>query len=184
MSRHLKVALGAALALALGVPAAAAADDTTTSGTVTGDTLAFSAPASASWAAGITLDGTDHTATFSVPLSVNDRRGTGAGWNVTVTSTSFANADGKKLAADAASMTGVTQACATGTCTDATNAVGYPLPVPAGDTAPTASKFFNAAADSGMGNFTVTPAVSVSVPANVYQGTYSSTVTVAAATGP
>jgi hypothetical protein len=47
-----------------------------------------------------------------------------------------------------------------------------------------AAKFFSAAADSGMGNFTVTPAVDVSVPANSYAGTYSSTLTLAATSGP
>jgi len=45
-------------------------------------------------------------------------------------------------------------------------------------------KFFNAAANSGMGRFTITPSITVSVPGNVYAGTYSSTVTVAVASGP
>ena len=46
-------------------------------------------------------------------------------------------------------MTGVTASCAQGTCTDPTNSVTYPLGVPAGATAPTAVKFFNA--DKGDG---------------------------------
>ena len=78
----------------------------------------------------------------------------------------------------------MTSACAATTCTAATNAVTYALTVPAAGTAPAAVKFFNAAANTGMGKFTVTPTISVSVPGNAFAGTYSSTVTVAVASGP
>jgi hypothetical protein len=185
MHTHLKAALGAALALTLALPAGAMADTTDTSGDVIGTTLDFSAPGTASWDAGVTLNGTDQAATFTVPTTVNDKRGTGAGWNLSVTSTQFTKAGGKTLPANAATMTGVTSACAGGTCTNPTNAVGYGLPVPAdNDELPTPVKFFNAAADTGMGQFTVTPSVDVSVPANSYAGTYTSTLTLAATSGP
>jgi hypothetical protein len=49
---------------------------------------------------------------------------------------------------------------------------------------PTAVKLFNAAANTGMGAFTVTPTISVAIPANSYAGTYTSTVTVAVVSGP
>ena len=45
-------------------------------------------------------------------------------------------------------------------------------------------KFFNAAANTGLGKFDVTPSIDVSIPGNAYAGTYTSTVTLAAATGP
>jgi hypothetical protein len=45
-------------------------------------------------------------------------------------------------------------------------------------------KLFNAAANTGMGRFTVTPTIGVAVPGNAYAGTYTSTVTVAAVSGP
>jgi hypothetical protein len=44
--------------------------------------------------------------------------------------------------------------------------------------------FYNAAANTGMGDFTVTPTVEVSVPANAYAGTYTSTLTLAVVSGP
>jgi hypothetical protein len=78
----------------------------------------------------------------------------------------------------------VSSSCATGTCTNPTNSIAYPLAVPAGASAPTAVKLFNAAANSGMGKFTVTPTVQVAIPANTYAGTYTSTVTVAVVSGP
>lgn len=183
MHRHLKAALGVGLALALGLPAAASADTTTSSGTVTGDSLAFSAPAAANWATGVTLNGSDHVASVSVPLSINDPRGTGAGWNLTVKGTQFENESGKQLPADASALSGATASCVSGTCTDPDNAgITYGIGVPVG--AAPAAKFFTAAVDSGMGNFTVTPAIDVSVPANSYAGTYSSTMTLAATSGP
>ncbi len=48
----------------------------------------------------------------------------------------------------------------------------------------TAAKFFNAAANTGLGKVDVTPTVQVVIPGNAYAGTYTSTVTLAAATGP
>lgn len=133
----------------------------------------------------VTIDGSDQSVVYTLPLSITDARGNGAGWNATVTSTSFSDGAGHTLATSASSITGVTVACvAGGSCTNPTNAVTYGLSVPAGATAPTAVKMFNAAANTGMGRFTVTPSVSVAVPGNVFAGTYNSTVTVAVASGP
>jgi len=51
-------------------------------------------------------------------------------------------------------------------------------------TAPAAVKFVNAAAATGLGTTNVNATVSVAVPANVFAGTYSSTVTVSIVAGP
>jgi hypothetical protein len=56
--------------------------------------------------------------------------------------------------------------------------------VPAGSTAPTATKLLNAATASGVGNQTVTPTFKLAVPANTYAGTYTSTWTLTLASGP
>ncbi len=42
----------------------------------------------------------------------------------------------------------------------------------------------NAAANTGMGRFTISPSIDVAVPGNSYAGAYSSTVTIAAVSGP
>ena len=89
------------------------------------------------------------------------------------------------MSTSASTATAVSSTCAGGTtCTNPTNAITYPLAVPAGSSAPTAVKLFNAAANTGMGSFTVTPTVQVAIPANAYAGTYTSTVTVAVVSGP
>lgn len=115
-----------------------------------------------------------------------DSRGSGAGWNLTVTSTQFSTgAGGSTLAANASSITGVANACASGsTCTNPTNSVTYPVGVPAGATAPTAVKYFNAATGTGKGKFDNTPGVNVFIPADANAGTYSSTLTLSAVSGP
>jgi hypothetical protein len=178
-------AISAVALTALTVSAAAIAGTITASAAVTGAGALGLSHGAAATVPAVTIDGTDQNASYTIPLSITDARGTGSGWNATVTSTTFTDGASQTLATTASSMTGVTSACvAGGSCTAPTNAISYPLTVPAATTAPTAVKFFNAAANSGMGRFTITPSITVSVPGNVYAGTYSSTVTVAVASGP
>jgi hypothetical protein len=174
-------AVGAAL---LTMPATSLAASATATGTISGSVLSASTSATPSFSAN--LDSGDSTPTFTIPVTTQDTRGTGAGWNETITSTQFSTggASPYTLATNAATLTGVAVASGSGTNTSPTNAVTYPVAVPAGSTAPTAVKFLNAAAATGMGKFTITPTVSVFVPQNSYAGTYTSTVTLAIVSGP
>lgn len=164
----------------------AAADTVTASGNVLAGTLSLSS--SAAPGVSFTLDGTDQSADYTLPLSVIDATGSGTGWNLTVTSTQFSTGGGspKTLPTSASKMRERTSACATGTCTNATNSINFPPPqaIPAASTPPAAVKFFNAAANTGMGSITVTPTVRVTVQANAYTGVYTSTLTVAVVSGP
>jgi hypothetical protein len=170
-----------ALALAATAPAAANAASATVTGTVTGSTLSLTTAAAPSFSANLDLG--DSTPTYTAALTVQDTRGTGAGWNGTITSTQFTTGT-QTLATNASSLTGVTSVCASGTCTNPTNAIAYPVAVPAAGAPPTAVKFFNAAANTGMGKFTNTPTVGVFVPQSSFAGTYTSTLTLAIVTGP
>jgi hypothetical protein len=169
--------------LALVLAAVAVAGTVTTTATVTGaGSLSLSNGTTASISD--TLDGSDQTVNYTLPLTMNDLRGSGAGWNLTMTSTTF-NDGTHTLATGASSLASATSSCtAGGTCTNPTNSVSYPLTVPAGATAPTAVKVFNAAANTGMGRFTVTPSINVSIPGNSFAGSYASTLTIAAVSGP
>jgi WxL domain surface cell wall-binding len=166
------------------LPANALGANATATGTLSGSTLSLSTSAAPTFSAN--LDSGDSTPTYTVPLTIQDTRGTGAGWNATITSTQFTTGGGtpSTLATNASTLTGVISACATGTCTNPTNSVTYPLAVPAGATAPTAVKFFNAAANTGMGKFTNTPTIAVFVPQNSVAGTYTSTLTISIVSGP
>ena len=181
IARPICLALAAS---ALFAPSAFAASATVT-GTISAGSLSIATSATPSFSA--TLDGTDKTPTYTVPTTVTDTTGTGAGWHLTITSTQFTTGGGtpKTLATNASQITGVANSCTgTGTCTNPTNSVSYPLGVPAGSTPPAAASYFNAAAATGLGEFTNTPTVQVAVPATSSAGSYSSTLTLAAVSGP
>ena len=179
------IALAAALVAA---PAALAASSDTTSVTATvaagGAVSETDNGATPSFA--LTLNGSDQTASYTLPLVVTDATGSGNGWNLTITSTTFTNAASATFPTGASTITGVTAACASNsTCTLPTNNVSNSnLAVPAGATAPSAVRFFNATASTGRGTINVTATVEVAVPANVLAGAYNSTVTIAAVSGP
>jgi hypothetical protein len=164
-------------------PATALAETATPSATVTGTPgVAFTLGTALTF--GTTLNGTDKTPTYDLPMTVDDSRGTGAGWNVTLASTQFSTggATPRTLAADASTITASTVTCATGsTCTKPDN-VGVATTVPTG--VDPAVKIFGASVGSGMGKVDLTPTVQVKVPANAYEGTYSSTLTVTKAEAP
>jgi hypothetical protein len=175
--KRIVITLGIAV-LALTAATAALANTFTATATVSGTAgIGLTLPASASITD--TLDGTDQTATYAPVLGVVDARGTGAGWNLTLAATTFSDGSGHTLAAG--SVTGAVQACHSGSsCTAASSSgISYPLTLSG-----TAAKVFNAALNSGLGKIDVTPTVQVSIPGNAYAGTYTSTVTIAAATGP
>lgn len=136
----------------------------------------------------LTLNGVDQTPTYALPVDVIDARGksVGGGWNLTITSTTFNDGSGHTFPTNASTMTAVNTACgASSTCLAPTNAVANTnLAVPAATVAPAAVKYENAANATGLGTNTVTATIQVAVPANVFAGVYSSTVTVAIVAGP
>ena len=175
MRQRITIIIGIA-ALALVATTAALAGTLTTTGTITGVSgISLNAPATAAFSKA--LDGTDLTATYTAPIAITDASGTGGGWKLTVAATTFVN--GTHTLAPG-TITGATQACHTNSsCTAATNSVTYPLTL-----GTTAASAFNAALQTGLGQIDLTPAFSVAIPGNAYAGTYTSTVTLAATTGP
>jgi len=167
----------AVVAAALVTAAAATAATITATATLTGaGALSLNVPATASLSA--TLTGVDQTVNYSPVLGLVDARGTGAGWNLTMASTTFSDGGGHTLAAGTVSA--ASAACHSGsTCTAPTSGVGYPITL-----STTASKIFQAAVNTGLGQVDVTPTVGVLVPGSAYAGTYTATVTVAAVSGP
>jgi hypothetical protein len=164
-------------AVALAAATAALAGTLTATATVSGTAgMAMSLPSSPAMTA--TLDGTDQVVSWSALLGIVDARGTGAGWNLTVSATTFSDGSGHTLAPGSVTAVGAT--CVGGNaCTAALNSVSYPITI-----GTTAAKFFNASADTGLGRVNVTPSMDVAIPGNAYAGTYTSTVSLAAVTGP
>jgi hypothetical protein len=176
-----RLSIATLLALGALAPACALGATSTLAGTVTGGSLTLTTSAAPSFS--VTLDGSDQVPSYTLPISTSDLRGTGAGWNTTITSTTI-TAGSQSLPTTASNVTGVTSTCAGTTCTPAANAITYPLAVPAATTAPAAVKLFNAATDTGLSKLTITPTVLVSVPGNAHTGSYTSTITLAVVSGP
>ena len=167
-----------------GLAAAERAGAIAITGTVTGG-AALSVSSTGSPSFSLTLNGVDQTVSYTLPAQAIDPRGSGAGWNLTLTSTTFTDASSHTLSTTASTIASVAMACVGGnSCTAATNSITYPMTVPAAATAPAAVKVFNSALNTGMGKLTVTPTINVAIPGNSYAGTYTSTLTVAAVSGP
>lgn len=164
--------------LALTATTAALASNLTATATVTGTAgISLNLPANPSMST--TLDGTDQTASYAPILGLVDARGLGSGWNLQISATTFSDGSGHTLAQG--QLASVAQACKAGsTCTLATSSgITYPLTI-----GTVAAKFFNAALNTGLGKLDITPTINVAIPGNAYAGTYTSTVTLAATTGP
>jgi hypothetical protein len=177
MSKRISITLAIAV-LALVAATAALAGNLTTTATVTGTAgISLNLPSNPSITD--TLDGTDQTVSYAPILGVVDARGSGAGWNLQISATTFSDGAGHTL--NQGQVASVAQGCKAGsTCTVATSSgITYPLTI-----GTVAAKFFNAALNTGLGKIDATPTINVSIPGNAYAGTYTSTVTLAAATGP
>ena len=175
--KRIVITLGIAI-LALAAATAALAGTLTTTATVSGTAgISLNLPADPSITS--TLDGTDQTATYAPVLNLVDARGTGAGWNLQISATAFTDGASHTLAQG--TVAAASQICKAGsTCTLATSTgITYPLTI-----GTTATKFFSAALNTGLGKLDVTPTINVAIPGNAYAGSYTSTVTLAATTGP
>jgi hypothetical protein len=183
--RRRMVTCAVAAACAATIPFAALA--ATGTATISAGSFGFvSTPPNVSFSA--TLNGVDQTLSSNQALDVGDATGSGTGWNITATSTTFTTGGGTPhlLSTSATSITSApSDTCdASATCTTGTNAITYPYVLPAASVAPTATKVFNAAANTGMGNQTVTAAWKLAVLASTYAGTYTSTWTISLVSGP
>jgi hypothetical protein len=185
LTRKLPLALvaGGALLAASAGPALAGVV-TTTAGITGGGGVTIATPGAVNLSA--TLSGADQVVAGTLGASrVKDASGLGQGWQVQVSGTLFTTggAAPRTLAADALSVVGVGAGKVAGKMP--TNSVSYGggITVPLGASV-TPVKIYNAAGDSGMGTFDLTPNVALSVPADAYAGSYASDITISVVAGP
>ncbi|HEX3806153.1 MAG TPA: hypothetical protein VHV52_05160 [Gaiellaceae bacterium] len=139
------------------------------------DTVETSSPVTV---ASVTLTGDDQTKTFSIITQVAYTGGNNsAGWKVEAAATTPTSGTHTLPALE---VTAGSFACATSCTTNPTpTGITYPVTL-----STTATKIYNANTNTGKGTFNVTSTFQVAYPANIVTGTYSSTVTITAATGP
>lgn len=146
--------------------------------------FSVTAPGIVSFSGAIT--GTNQSLSTTMPLAVSN--GASAGWSLSATSTQWTTGGASPkvlpLTATTVANTPIVTCDVGGACNLAANSIGYPYVLPAGVTAPTATKLFNAGGGSGIGRQTVTPTLRLSVPGSSHAGTYHSTITVTLSSGP
>jgi hypothetical protein len=202
-----KKVMAASAALALGLTGASVVLGSGVAGatgngtlTLSPGTLALVAPTTLTWAG--TLSGTALTLVDSTPAdqnyTVNDNRGSGAGWHVTASATTFTT--GTHSLADTGTFvnTGSTSAIGASTtptaacvsvCTLPTNTTTFPVAITTAATTPIPVNIYDSALNTGLGNITIGVGANpvgwwVNVPATAFAGTYTSTVTLAVVTAP
>jgi len=222
MERHVRPVVGACVLLAGGIGAgllagAGAAQAATCTGSAvlagttctdtgtlsfTAGTLTLASPTALAWTApdnGLN-QGVVDTNTAQQSYVVDDATGSGAGWNVTVSATTFTNGtvslpntgtfttNGSITSASATA--GPTFVCTSGTgCTLPTDTTAYP-PTITTAASPTPVKIFDTSALTGLGSITVGfPGAApvgwwVTVPGNAVPATYTSTVTLEVISAP
>jgi hypothetical protein len=176
MLRSMRKGLFAVLllaALALAAPAVGATGTTATL-SLTAGTLGITAPPAPFGYAG-SLTGDVLTLTSSFAVSVNDATGTGTGWNL--------QAQIGPLTAGASTIPAANHAIS-GVSVSGVKGVGPANSVTTGAIPTTAGKIFNAAANSGMGQATMTFNTQLTVPASALEGTYTTTLVVSIVAGP
>jgi len=165
-------------------------------------TLNLTTPDALAWTA--TLTGAAQDVADTTPadesLTVNDARGSGAGWNVTVDATTFTSgthtlANATTFFANGNPTSPVATTAPDGVCTttgDCTPPTGdaavYPLAIPTAAATPAPVTLYTAAVGSGLGSVLIGSADHIgwwlSLPGNVAAGTYTSTIDLNVATGP
>lgn len=144
--------------------------------------LTESGPGSNVLATPVTLNGTNLTTTYALPVTVSDTRSNNNGWNLTITFTPFSTSGSMHSFSTASTINPAPTVVCTGTCTlpQSDGTIQYPLTVQSGGSA----KYYNANKNTGVGTMTVTAIVAITIPANSYKGTYTSTLTLAIIAGP
>ncbi len=194
---------GTALAQGCGSPVAAGSNCTLTGTlTVTAGSLTLTSPASLTWA--VTLTGLDQsvvdTTSGDQQYTVNDATGSGAGWHVTVSATTFTTGSHTLANTGTFSTTGsVTSNSATNpptatcsaTCTLPTNSTTYPVDITTAASSPTPVTIYDTAAATGLGQIVIGGSAQphpagwwLSVPSNAIAGSYTSTITMAIVSAP
>jgi hypothetical protein len=155
-----------------------------TSVVLSAGTLTITTPSVANFG-GLTLNGAAQTTTAALgTFTVTDARGSGIGWNVTVQATQF-TAGSHTLAMNSISMPAPTVAKADATSGNVPTIATGPYLIDNATAVKISSAAVDATTGNGMGSYTYTPGnLTLSVPANAYAGTYTSTVTVSVVTGP
>jgi hypothetical protein len=170
--------------------------------TLSQGSLTLTSPPSLTWAG--TLTGLDQSlvdmSSTDQQYTVNDATGTGAGWHVTTSATTFTNGahtlpnTGTFVTNGSLALvtsTSAPTATCSGTCTLPTNTTSYPVAITTATTTPTPVTIYDTQASTGLGQIIIGGSSQahpvgwwVNVPASASYGSYTSTITMQITSGP
>ncbi len=129
----------------------------------------------------VTLNGTDQekAATPTTPWNATDARGTGAGWNVTISCTDFSGSAGSIAVSNFRVDIAAAAIVPVGGNTPPTTQVPSAVPLSASPL-----KVLSAALTAGQGSYNYSPDFLLTVPASTPQGSYTANMTVTINSGP
>ncbi len=179
-----------------------AGSDCTLTGTLSlaAGTLSLTSPSSLSWGTTLTGFNLSLVDTSDEQYMVDDATGSGSGWHVAMSATTFTT--GTQSLADAGTLStngSVISATATAgpseiceaTCTVPANTTTYPVAITTAASSPTPSTIFDTVAGTGLGDVLIGGSTDpgpvgwwLQIPADVYAGTYTSSVTLEVISGP
>jgi len=110
-------------------------------------------------------------------ITVTDNRGSGAGWSVTATSTDFSCCSGAHTIAVTNLTINPNNSTLTAMYGASTDGVSPGSSHTFTSTTDSAT-IVSASTDHGMGQYTINPAVTLTIPVGVYAGTYTATLTI------
>jgi alpha-tubulin suppressor-like RCC1 family protein len=162
--------------------------------------LSLTSPASLTWSFtdnGIDQQAVDPNAADKL-LTVTDNTGTGVGWHITVSGTTFTNGPNTLPDVGTVYFTGSTvflastapTATCVGSCTLPTDTTSYPVAINTAPFLPTAYTVYDTSAGTGKGTMTIGGSAAhtigwwMELPAMAYAGAYTSTVTIQIVSGP
>ncbi len=128
----------------------------------------------------VTLDGTDQVQTGATTAWLaKDARGSGAGWNVTISSGNFSSAGGSIAVANFKCQLLQGNIVTVAGNTAPTTAIGTFVPLSG-----TPTRLLAAAINAGMGQYSYTPDFQLTVPGSTPAGSYTANVSVSVNSGP
>lgn len=141
----------------------------------------ISPPATVTFTA-VTLSGADQQTTAMPAVGVTDNDAVSNGWSLTLSTTAFSGQNGASIPDPALSIRSAPSVACASTCSSMpTNSVSYAVSIPQNNVA---VKWFNAALGTGLGSFTITPQLTLAIPAKSFAGSYVATETYSIVIGP
>ena len=150
---------------------------TTLYATVNAGSLSLSTSSTATLSATTVSESAGNATGSTGTITATDNRGSGAGWSVTGTSTDFSCCSDTHTIAvtnlainpNNSTLAGVNGASTTGVTAGSSHTFTSTID---------SATIVSASADNGMGQYTINPAVTLTIPVGVYAGTYTATATI------